>query len=109
MVERLKEIIMYIGIVMSVIEEILKLSRTGCDDALLNYICENYDEIECEHNGEEYKEPKKHNYNLCVDCNLEMTIDYQRSTLVCRNCSLCEYYLVYVTSYNHMMQPLRRI
>ena len=31
---------------MSVIEEISKLSRNGCDEALLNYICENYDEIE---------------------------------------------------------------
>ena len=33
---------------MSVIEEISKLSKYGCDDALLNYICDNYDEIECE-------------------------------------------------------------
>ena len=37
-----------------------------------------------------------------------MTIDYQRLTLVCRTCGLCEYYPVYVTSYNHTMQPLRR-
>ena len=43
-----------------------------------------------------------------MDCNLEMLIDYQKSTLVCRKCGLCEYYPVYVTSYNHMMQPLRR-
>ena len=93
---------------MSVIEEISKLSRNGCDDALLNYICENYDEIECELNEKEYKEPKKHNHNLCVDCNLEVTIDYQKSTLVCKKCGSCEYYPVYVTSYNHMMQPLRR-
>ena len=34
--------------------------------ALLNYICENYDEIECELNGDEYKEPKKHNRNLAL-------------------------------------------
>ena len=44
---------------MSVIEDISKLSKNGCDDALLNYICENYDEIECELNGSEYEEPKK--------------------------------------------------
>ena len=37
-----------------------------------------------------------------------MTIDYQKSTLVCMKCSLCEYYPVYVASYNHTMQPLRR-
>ena len=38
---------------------------------------------------------------------MEMTIDYQKSTLVCTKCGLCEYYLVYVASYNHTMQPLR--
>ena len=42
------------------------------------------------------------------NCNLEMTIDYQKSTLVCMKCGLCEYYPVYVVSYNHTMQPLRR-
>ena len=36
------------------------------------------------------------------------TIDYQKSTLICTNCGLCEYYPVYVTSYNHTMQPSRR-
>ena len=36
------------------------------------------------------------------------TIDYQKSTLVCTNCGLCEYYPVYVASYNHMMQLSRR-
>ena len=36
------------------------------------------------------------------------TIDYERSTLVCTKCGLCEYYPVYVVSYNHTMQPLRR-
>ena len=65
------------------------------------------DEIECELNGEEYKEPK-HNHNLCIDCNMEMTIDYQKLTLVYKKCGLCEYYPVYIVSYNHMMQPLRR-
>ena len=33
---------------MAVMEEILKLSKKGCDDTLLKYICDNYDEIECE-------------------------------------------------------------
>ena len=28
--------------------------------------------------------------------------------LVCTKCGLCEYYPVYVASYNHMKQPLRR-
>ena len=104
----LKDIIIYPAIVMSVIEEISKLSRNGCEGILLNYICDNYDVIECEHNGDEYKEPKKHNRNFCTDCNLEVIIDYQKSTLVCRNCGLFEHYPVYVTSYNHTMQPLRR-
>ena len=81
---------------MSVWEKISKLLKDGCDEVLLNCICENYDQIECELNGEEYKEPRKCNHNLCVDCNLEMTIDYQRSTLVCRNCGLCEYHPVCV-------------
>ena len=85
---------------MSVIEEISKLSRNGCNDALLNYICENYDEIDCELNGDEYKEPKKHNRNSCIDCNMEKIIDYQKSTLVCKKCGLCEYYPVYVASYD---------
>ena len=39
---------------------------------------------------------------------MEMTIDYQKSTLFCMRCGLCEYYPVYVTSYNHTMQPSRR-
>ena len=79
---------------MSVIEQISKLSRNDCDDALLNHICDNYDEIEYELNGDEYKEPKKHNCDLCIDCNMEMAIDYQISTLVCTKCGLCEYYPV---------------
>ena len=45
-------------------EKISKLSKIGCDDVLLNYICDNYDEIECELNGDEYEESKKHNYNF---------------------------------------------
>ena len=72
------------------------------------YIYENYDEIECELNGDEYKKPKKRKRNLCNDCNMVNIIDYQKSTLVCTKCGLCEYYLVYVASYNRTMQPLRR-
>ena len=101
--------IIYIAIVMSVIEEISRMSKAGCSDKeLLDNIYENYDEIECELNRNEHKEPKKRNYDLCINCNLEMTIDYQKSTLVCMKCGLCEYYPVYVASYNHTMQPLRR-
>ena len=94
---------------MSVIEEISRMSKSGCGDKeLLEYVCDNYDEIECELNGDEYKETKKRNLNLCIDCNVEMTIDYQKSTLVCTKCGLCDYYPVYVAPYNHTMQPLRR-
>ena len=94
---------------MSVTEEISRMSKVGCSDKeLLDYIYENYYEIEYELNGNEYKEPKKRNYDLCINCNLEMTIDYQKSILVCTNCGLCEYYPVYVASYNHTMQSLRR-
>ena len=64
---------------MSVVEKISKLSKNGCDDALLHYICENYDEIERELNGDEYKESKKHNYDFRVACNEEMLLDSQKS------------------------------
>ena len=94
---------------MSVIEEISKLLKNGCDDdVLLNYIYENHDELECELNGDEIKEPKKHKRNFCIDCNLEMLIDYGRSTLVCTKCGVFEYYPVYVPSYNHTMRYSRR-
>ena len=93
---------------MLVMEKISRLTENGCDDALLNYICNNYDEIECELNGDRYKEPKKHNYDFCVACNKEMSLDSQKSILVCTKCGLREYYPVYVTSYNHSMKPLRR-
>ena len=94
---------------MSVIEEISKLLKNGCDDdVLLNYIYENHDELECELNGDEFKEPKKHKRNFCIDCNLEMLIDYERSTLVCTKCGVFEYYPVHVPSYNHPMKPVRR-
>ena len=84
------------------------MSKSGYSDIeLLEYIDKHFDEIECELNGEEYKEPK-HNRNLCIDCNMVKMIDYERSTLVCTKCGLCEYYPVYVASCNHSMQPLRR-
>ena len=94
---------------MSVIEEISRMSESGCGNKeLLDYIYENYDELECKLNGNECKEVKKRNRNLCIDCNMEMTIDYQNFHLVCTNCGSCEYCPVYVASYNHTMQPLRR-
>ena len=83
------------------------MSKSGYNDReLLEYIDKHYDGIEYGLNGEEYKEPKC-NRNLCIDCNMEMTIDHQKSTLVCMKCGLCEYYPVYVTSDNHTMQPSR--
>ena len=93
---------------MSYIEKVSWMSESGYSDIeLLEYIYKHFDENECELNGEEYKEPK-HNRNLCIGCNVVKTIDYERSILVCTKCGLCEYYPVYVTSYNHTMQPLRR-
>ena len=94
---------------MSVIEEISRLSKNGCDDdVLLNYIYENHDELECELNGDEYEAPKKHKRNFCIDCNLEMLIDYEKSILVCIKCGVFEYYPVHVQSYNHTMRYSRR-
>ena len=50
----------YIDIVMSILETISMMSKSGYSDReLLEYIDKHYDEIECELNGEEYKEPKK--------------------------------------------------
>ena len=93
---------------MSFIEEISWMSKSGYNDReLLEYIDKHYDEIECELNGEEYKE-LKHNRNLCIDCNVVKMTDYQKSTLVCTSCGLFEYYPIYVASCNHMMQPSRR-
>ena len=78
------------------------------DIELLEYIDKHFDEIECELNGEEYKEPNKRDRYFCMDCKLRKIVDYERSTLVCTKCGLCEHYPVYVASYNHTMQPLRR-
>ena len=90
---------------MSYKEEISWMSKSGYSDIeLLEYICKHFDEIECEFNGEEYKEPKKHDHYFCMDCKSRKIVDYERSTLVCTRCGLCEYYPVYVASYNHTMQ-----
>ena len=94
---------------MSFIEAISMMSKSGCDDEkLLNYICENCNQIECKLNGDKYLEPKKHDHNLCIDCNVALTIDYQKATLFCGICGLAQLNQVYVTSYNHTMQSLRR-
>ena len=64
--------------VMSFIEEILWMSKSGYSDReLLEYIDKHLDEIECEHSGEVYEEPKKRDHNFCMDCKLRKTIDYQ--------------------------------
>ena len=76
---------------MSIIEAILMMSKSGCDDEkLLSYICKNYDQIECELNGDdhEYGEPQKRDHNLCIDCNVALTIDYQKATSFCGICGL---------------------
>ena len=94
---------------MSYIEEVSQMSKSGYSDIeLLKYINKHLDEIECELNGEEYKEPKKQDHKFCMDCKLRKIVDYERSILVCTKCGLCEYFPVYVASYNHTMQPLRR-
>ena len=62
---------------MPIIEAISMMSKSGCDDEkLLNYTCENYDQIECKLNEDEYREPKKLDRNLWIDCNVALTIDY---------------------------------
>ena len=72
---------------MSIIEEVSWMSKSGYNDReLLEYIDKHFDKIECELNGVEYKEPKKRNRNLCIDCNMVKTIDYQQSILVCMRC-----------------------
>ena len=74
-------------------------SKNGYSDReLLEYIDKHYDEIECELNGEEYKDPKKRDYNFCMGCRLKKTVDCKRSILTCTKCGLCEYYPVYVSS-----------
>ena len=99
----------YIDIVMSVIKAISMMSKSGYSDRkLLEYIDKHYDEIECELNGEMYKDPKKCDRYFCMDCKLRKIVDYEKSTLVCTKCGVFEYYPFYVSSYNHTMQPSRR-
>ena len=94
---------------MSVIEAISMMSKCGYSDrVLLEYIDKHYDEIECELKREMYKEPRKHDCYFCMGCRLRKTVDYERSTLVCTKCGVFEYSPVYVSSYNHTMQPSRR-
>ena len=91
------------------IEEVSRMSKSGCSDMeLLEYIDKHYDEIECELNGEEYKEPKKFDRYFCMGCKLRKIVDYEKSTLVCKKCGVFEYYPVHVTSYNHTMRYSRR-
>ena len=99
----------YIDIVMSILETISMMSKCGyTDKELLEYIDRHYDSIECELNGEEYKEPKKHDCYFCMGCKLRKMVDYERSILTCTKCGLCEYYPVYVSSYNHIMRYSKR-
>ena len=94
---------------MSVIEAISMMSKSGYSDReLLECIDKHYDEIELELKGEMYKEPKKCDHNFCIECKLRKVVDYERSTLVCTRCGQFESYPVYVSSYNHTMQPSRR-
>ena len=61
---------------MSIICEISRMSKSGYDDKeLLDYMYENYDELECELNGVVYKEPKKCDRNFCMDCKLRKIVD----------------------------------
>ena len=56
---------------MSFIKEVSQMSKSGYSDIeLLEYIDEHFNEIECELNGEEYKEPKKHDHYFCMDSKL---------------------------------------
>ena len=75
------------------IEKVSWMSESDYSDTeLLEYINKHFDEIECEFIGEKYKEPKKHDRYFCMDCKLRKIVDYERSTLVCTKCGLCEYY-----------------
>ena len=54
------------------------MSKSGYSDIeLLEYIYKHFDKIECEFNGEEYKEPKKHDRYFCMDCKLRTIVDYE--------------------------------
>ena len=99
----------YIDIVMSILETISMMSKYEyTDKELLEYIDKHYDEIECELNGDEFKEPKKRDRYFCMGCKLRKIVDYERSILVCTKCGVFEYYPVHVQSYNHTMRYSRR-
>ena len=111
-VELFKDITIYIDIVMSYIEKVSWMSKSGYSDIeLLEYIDKHFDEIEVELNREECItkgwEPKKLDRYFCMGCKLRKIVDYERSKLVCKKCGVFEYYPVYVPSYNHTMQPSR--
>ena len=94
---------------MSVIKAISMMSKSGYSDReLLERIDRHYDSIECKLKGEVYEEPKKRDRYFCMVCKLRKTVDYERSILTCTKCGVFEYYPVYVSSYNHTMQPSRR-
>ena len=79
----------YIDIVMSILETISTMFKCGYTDReLLEYTDKHYDEIECELNGEEYKDPKKRDRYFCMDCKLRKIVDYGRSILVCTKCGV---------------------
>ena len=93
----------------TVMDEISWMSESGYSAIeLLEYVGYHYNEIECALNGDEYKEPKKHDRYFCMDCKLRKIVDYEKSILVCTNCGVFEYYPVYVSSYNHPMRYSRR-
>ena len=99
----------YMDIVMSILETISMMYKCGyTDKELLEYIDRHYDEIECELNGEECKEPKKRDRYFCMGCKLRKIVDYERSILVCTKCGVFEYYPIHVPSYNHTMRYSRR-
>ena len=95
---------------MSILETISMMSKCGyTDKELLEYIDRHHDDIEFELNGGEYKKTKKHDCYFCMGCKLRKMVDYKRSILTCTKCGLCEYYPVYVSSYNHTMRYSKRI
>ena len=59
-------------------EEVSRMSKSGYTDRdILEHIDKHYDEIECELNGEEYKEPKKYDSYFCMGSKLRKTVDYE--------------------------------
>ena len=93
----------------TVMDEISWMSESGYSAIeLLEYMDYHHNKLECAFNGDEYKEPKKHDRYLCMGCKLRKIVDYERSILVCTKCGEFEYYPVHVLSYNHTMRYSRR-